>query len=285
MKRVAVITIAWVAWLAIPAGPARAVIIAEDGFDYALGELDGHSGGVGFAGTWSAMPAITEVADPGASLSYSSGSLSIDGGDRALLLTGDAATLASRGFSTPFASDEVFVRFLFRYSGSVLSDNTFAVFWHDDVATGDHTGRPNLGVKANRGSGSGSQDAVARLALSGSGQVYSTDLVPDLTYLIVGRLHRSVPGSGSHYDRFDLWVNPTGDLSSAPDATASGDGGVDAFDFIGIRTANTGGRSLWIDEIRYSDTWLEVIPEPGTGVLVGLGLAILGRRRRCARAS
>jgi hypothetical protein len=259
--------------------PGHAAIIAEEGFDYSLGELDGQSGGVGFAGSWAAATALTEVADPGTALAYTNGPLDIQGGNRALLLTDDAATAASRGFATSFTSDEVFVRFLFRYSG-VLSNNAFTVFWHDDVSTGDHTGRPNLGLKANRGDGSGSEDAVARLALSGSGQVYSTDMLPDVTYLIVGRLHRSVPGSGSNYDRFDLWVNPTGDLSGAPDATASGDGGVSAFDFIGIRTANTAGSSVWIDEMRYADVWLEAVPEPGTAVLVALGLGLLGARRR-----
>lgn len=265
-------------------GSGEATTLAYEGFEYAYGELDGQNGGTGFSGAWNANTAITEIADPGTPLAYAGGTAPVDGGSEALRITGDAANLAFRDLVTPVLADEVFVSFLFRYDGA-LDNNDFAVLWHDNVSTGSHTNRPNLGIKANQGDGSGTEDVVARLQLSGSGQVYAVDLVAGQSYFILGRLHKSTPGAGNDYDRFDVWVDPTAGASGTPDLTASGSGGLSGFGTIGIRAANIDvGDTFWIDEIRYASTFeAATVPEPATGFLVGAGLVGLAAVRRSRR--
>jgi len=267
------------------AGSSTATPLAYEDFSYAYGELDGGNGGMGFGGAWSANTAFTEIADPGIALSYSGGAALVDGGSSALRVTGNANNLAFRDLASPIVADEVFVSFLFRYDG-ILNDNDFAVLWHDNVSTGSHTTRPNLGIKANQGNGAGSEDVVARLQLGGSGQVYAVDLVAGQTYFILGRLHRSAPGAGNVYDRFDVWVDPTAGASGAPDLTAAGAGGVSSFGTIGIRTANIDAvDTFWIDEIRYAATFeAAVVPEPSIALLMGAGLAALSTKGRSRRS-
>ena len=264
----------------VQGAPARASAIAHEGFAYALGELNGQNGGSGFSGGWIANTAITEVDDPGISLSYAGGGTIVDGGSEALRITGNANDLAFRNLAVPAAADEVFVSFLFRYDGT-LDDNDFGVLWHDNVSTGSHTDRPNLGIKGNRGDGSGSEDVVARLQLSGSGQVYAVDLTAGQTYFILGRLHKTNPGASNDYDLFDIWVNPTAGTAGAPDLTASGAGAISGFDTIGIRAANIDvGDTFWIDEIRYAtDFTTATVPEPSTGLLLACGLIALAAPR------
>jgi hypothetical protein len=266
--------------------PARASTIAYEGFEYAIGELNGQDGGTGFAvGGWVANEAITHVDDPGVALSYSGGGTVVDGGSQALRITGNANDLAFRQLASATAVDEIFMSFLFRYDGA-LDDNDFGVLWHDNVSTGSHTDRPNLGIKSNRGDGSGTEDVVARLQLSGSGQVYAVNLVAGDTYFILGRLHKTTPGAGNDYDRFDIWVNPTAGTAGAPDLTATGVGSISGFDTIGIRTANIdAGDTFWVDELRYAtDFTTATVPEPSTGLLLASGLIALGRRRSSARS-
>lgn len=273
-----------VALLAV-AGPVHALRVAYESFDYALGELDGRSGGEGLSGSWQANVGVTEIADPGTPLTYSAGTISLDGGNRALRLTGSQDDAFHRTLTTAIDADSVYVSFLFRHEG-VLNDNDFLAIWHDDVATGSHTNRPNVGIKGNRGDGSGPEDVVARIQLAGSGQAYAAALQPGQTYLILGHLTRSVPGTGNDYDRFEIWVNPTADASGTPDLVATGAGTVASFSMIGGRTFGLdAGDVFWIDNLSYSTGttgFATAIPEAETALLLGvglIGLGVAGRRR------
>jgi hypothetical protein len=161
------------------------------------------------------------------------------------------------------------------------------VSWHDNASTGSHTDRPNLGIKGNRGDGSGTEDIVARLQLSGSGQVYAVDLNAGETYFILGRLHKSTPGVTNDFDLFDIWVNPTNGASGTPDLTATGTGTISSFNTVGLRTANIDGLdTFWVDELRYSTDFVSAtIPEPSSAVLFGLGMVGLAWRRSYEVAS
>jgi hypothetical protein len=266
---------------ALAAVPAHGVLLAYESFA-SLGELQGQSGGNGFTGVWSANTSLTQVADPGTPLVYAAPGILLDGGGGALQITGNSSNAVFRGL--PAVSDaEVWVAFLLRYSGA-LADNHFLVLWHDTAATGDHTARPNIGLKANRGDGSGSEDLMARIQLTGNAAAYSTDLAPDTTALVLGRLSKS-GGVGATYDTFDLWVDPAGIGLGAPDATVTGAGVVSSFSQVGVRVANidAGLDTFWLDELRYGTTAADVLiatPESGSGALLALGLALLAVRAR-----
>jgi hypothetical protein len=264
-------------------GASSATTLAREDFGYAYGELDGQSGGVGFAGAWTADTAATEVADPGTALSYAGGAELIHGGAEALLITGDNNNLAFRDLASAISADEIFVGFLFRYVGA-LDDNDFAALWHDNSGTGTHTSQPTIGIKANQEDGSGPEDVMARI--EGGSEAYFMDLSPGQTYFILGRLFKSSPGAANDYDRFDLWVNPTAGDSGSPDATSSGGGNTSSFGTIGLRGVNIdGGDSFWIDEIRYASTFESATaPEPSSSLLVMSGLIAMALRRRSPRA-
>ena len=282
-----------VSWLAnaLLAGavalPAAAVPLAGEDFSYAVGELNGQSGGLGFSGAWTASVGVTEVVDPGASLSYAvPGGALIDGGNRALLIEGtsNGDNILFRGLSSAVAADEIYVGFLFQVRAGSLGDNDFAVFWHDNAATGPHTAVPNIGLKANEGGG-GTDDLMARINLAGP-SAYSTNIAIGQTYYVVGRLSKSVPGAGNAYDRFALWVDPAA-VDPTADATSAFTGSLASFAMLGMRSANLDADDdLYFDGLRYGTTWNDVVPvpEPGTGALLAIGTAALAVWRRTRRA-
>jgi hypothetical protein len=261
---------------------AESAVIARDNFSYSVGELNGQNGGTGWSGAWAGVATVTEVVDPGVPLSYSSPGLGVNGGNRALEVDANAGNnnnAASRTLASAQSADTIYVSFLVRTSG-VFSGNDFGVFWFDNVATGSHTGAPNIGIKSD---GSGTLDFMSRLALGQ--EVYSTASVAETSYLVVGRLTKSIAGPGNNYDRFSLWVNPTAGDMNTPDATAVLGASVSSFSTVGIRTANLDpGDRILFDHFMLSTTFNEAvgIPEPASFILLGGAgalLALFGRRR------
>jgi len=270
--------------LAGMARPAAAVLLVQEDFSYAVGELNGQTGGLGFLGAWTAAVGPTQVVDPGTSLSYAvpGGSL-IDGGNRALLVEGtsNGDNILFRSLASPILADEIYMGFLFQVRTGSVGDNDFSVFWHDNAATGPHTGVPNLGLKGNEGGGGATNDLVARINLAGP-SAYSTNITVGQTYYVVGRLSKSAPGAANPFDRFALWVDPTA-VDPTPDATSAFTGSIASFGMLGMRSANLDSDDdLYFDGLRYGTTWNDVVlvPEPATGVLLAFGLAALAALRR-----
>lgn len=279
---------ALVALLLAAVGPAAGVLLVQEDFAYAVGELNGQAGGSGFSGAWTATVGPTEVIDPGTAVSYAiPGGAVVDGGNRALLVEGtsNGDNILFRSLASPISSDEIYVGFLFQARTGTIADNDFAVFWHDSAATGAHNGVPNLGVKGNEGGGA-SNDFVARINLAGPA-AYSTNITVGQTYYLVGRLAKSSPGAANFFDVFDLWVDPAA-VDPTPDATSAFTGSLASFSVLGMRSANLDASDDFLfDAIRYATTWQEVVPvpEPSTGVLFALGLAVLAARGRGPRRS
>lgn len=268
--------------------PAAAVQLVQEDFAYAVGELNGQASGSGFSGAWTATVGPTEVIDPGTALSYAiPGGGVVAGGNRALLVEGtsNGDNILFRSLASPISADEIYVGFLFQARTGTIADNDFAVFWHDSAATGTHVGVPNLGVKGNEGGGA-SNDFVARIDLAGP-TAYSTNITVGQTYYVVGRLAKSSPGAANLYDVFDLWVDPAA-VDPTPDATSAFTGSLASFSVLGMRSANMDATDDFLfDAIRYATTWQEIVPvpEPSTGVLFALGLALLAARGRGASRS
>jgi len=247
-----------------------ASMLASDDFLYnSPGELNAQNGGTGWAGAWSAVTSATQIVDPAVDLSD----------DKALQVTGNNNNAAYRQLASPFVGDSLFVSFLVQVGAGSLTANDFVALWLDTVTTGDHTSRPNIGIKSD---GSGANDVFVRTNGTGGSFVSPSNIGSTIgvTHQIVGRLSRSAPGN---YTSFDVWLDPLfGDLSS-PDAMFAGSAGISAVSYVGFRSANLdSGDSLLIDDLRLATEWQDVVsvPEPSTVALLGLGLLGVGLFRR-----
>ncbi len=248
--------------LALIAAPALAADeIAVELFDYDPGELDGQDGGEGWADAWRAVIGLARIIDTaGSNLEFEvpDGGVAADEG-QALELIGNADEIAYRELAEPESSDEVYISVLFRFDGTV-NNNDFLGIWFDEFLGGTHTTVPSIGLKGNQETGVGPLDLFARLSIRA--EAYSEDITPGETYLIVGRMSKSVPGEFEPYDQYDLWVNPAFEDDDSPEATSVGIAS-SQFSIIGIRVPNFGvdDRAL-IGRFRVGTEWEDVVPPP-----------------------
>jgi len=263
---------------------AFASVIAYDDFEsYSVGELDTANGGVGWSGSWNADTSISEVVDVSSnplSYTFSSGQ-SINGGDRALSITGNDNFAVDRGFSNS-EDDTILMAFLMRVdTGSSLQDNDFATVW---LGTGTFVGAPAVGLKANQGDGSGVDDLMGRI--DGNQEVYEGEAVIGDTYYLVARISKSDGLTASNYDTLEFWVNPEAGDEFTPDGVSTISGGIpfSTFSDMGIRSVNLdAGDNVLFDNFTYADSWTDIVPVPEPSSLIMLALSassfLLKRRR------
>lgn len=262
------------------AAPARATVIAADSFTYAAGTIVGQAGGTGWTGAWGGNNSVQVVSTPSTPLSFGN----INGGNKSLVVWGANNNVAYRTFPTQF--DTLYMRYLFRYTSSQNNGNEFAALWIDNNPPVEPTHsfkRVNMGLKMDRGPAPGTEDLMGRFDNTSTSEVYSPlNLNVGETYLLVGKLYKSVPGSLSPYDRFAFWVNPTGSEGSPLGVSSISGTTTSSFYWLGVRTANLPtGLAVWMDEMMLATSWNDVVPEPSSAImsLLVLGAGYLVRRR------
>jgi hypothetical protein len=253
---------------------ALATPIASDDFQsYGTGDLNTLNGGSGsWTSAWVASNTNATVVDPAIDLA----------GNRALRLVGNNDTAAYRSL-TAFTGNDLYISFLVQVpSGTSVDTNDFLSLWLENgVPSSSSTNRPNIGLKGNRGDGSGTDDVFVRTTGSSGSFVVGSNLSVDTTYHIVGHLYRSNPLG--NYTNFDAWLDPSiGDLA-VPEASFVGNAGINQINRIGFRTANLEATDkILIDKLMLGTAWNDVVTvsEPGMLALFGLGLFGLAAMRR-----
>lgn len=273
--------------LAVPAG-ASAALIAEDGFEsYSIGNLeDGDgvvpAGGSGnWNGTWDVLNTDrSAVQVVSRSMMYSNGSVTVNGGARALRLTpsndASSAIYVSRLFQSQGSSGPVYLSFLLE---NPTVENPTDDFFQVGLDSSVVNPRTSTGIADN------SSDAprlFARTTTSSSTTTFGASNIDASTiYLVVMKISDG-PTTGSNFDLVEVFVNPSSTVEGAPSFARSGSSGINSVAALIFRTArHEGGDSYYVDQIRIASTFEQaVIPEPASfGLLAGAGLLL--RRRRC----
>lgn len=255
-------------------------LYAHEPFTYPLGDLNTRNGGTGWNSAWGATTAFESVISPTPPLQYASGPALVEGGDRALAITGNAdPILATRTLRQTWSANDVYISFLLRWAQGTVNRNDFVALWLGN------SGGPSIGIKGDRDTANPSDpDIFARTSSSPTTTAYSTNITDDTTYFVVGHL---IKGGSGNYETYQLWVNPAYEDMSVPDAISTGNSGVSSFSLVGLRSVNLdSGEMVLLDELRLGTSWEDVfplnaaIPEPTSLGLLGLGLLALRRRFR-----
>lgn len=261
--------------------PAPAELVATDPFAYDAGRLQRADGGQGFEGEGPGWKASAR----GTAKVVSSG-LQARLGDQPL---GAGGAIEIRGFDDrdnplrrqlqqAYVGDELFVRFLLRYDADSIDlasgkknspdEGEFFVLWLDDIDGSDgathNTNVPNIGLHvATRGGGKGKNRFMVRIG--STNQAFTdVDVTGNRTYVIVGRLAKSIGGPRNAYDTFQIWVDPQPDERDRPLATSKNRRGVNLVQWIGFATGRKTEPAdrIVVDELALGSTWESVLGLP-----------------------
>ena len=226
-------------------GRGEAALIAEENFSYASGSLATDNGGAGWGGAWQVWFGSATVNNQQATVSGN--------------------TWAYRPLAAPLTlsvGDQVWFSFLGNETAPVTTYAGLSAFmgWNERGFVGDSTGAPNTWRIQPSGLPNGSQ-----LANSG---------VPaNAQSLLVERYAIGVGGAGT----MTLWVDPASAAQLVDQsAVAVGTFTAASMQFDTIRLASGNG-AMSFDDIRVGTTAMDVypsvaaVPEPGMGILFGLG--------------
>ena len=235
---------------------------------------------ISIAGAAQALPVLSSADALGWTLS--SGTAAVVAGPADGAITGEALRFtanndnaATRTLAQTISANRVTVQFDLQLDAGSIENNDFLGLW-----LGSSTG-PNIGLKGNCDGAAGCNGADLFVRTTGSGGNFTTPVLLGQTYHLFGLLEKV--GGSVNYNRYALWVNPTGaemaGLSGA-DAVFNGDSGISSFSTIGFRSVNLDqGDALLVDNLNIS-----TVPEPASTALAGLALlGVLATSRRRAR--
>ena len=188
-----------------------------------------------------------------------------------------ATTHCDVNLPAPSAENELFVRFLLRYDGDSIDEadagneedeGEFFVLWLDDIDGSDgalhNANTPNIGLHVpTSGPGAGKNFFMVRIG--SSRQAFTeVEVEGDRTYLVVGRLAKSVGGQRNEYDSFSIWVDPKDGDKLQPLATSRSPRGINLVRWVGFATGLKTEKQdrIVIDELAIGATWESVLGLP-----------------------
>jgi autotransporter-associated beta strand protein len=232
-------------------------VIAYDGFDYAVGDVTGASGGVGWTTAWNTTTdARVDTDVVNRSLSYVNGEIAIDGGDTALQIRANATfggQVVENAVSRELAeqSGDIWVGYLFQPSTGV-GNNEFFQLGLDQTAT-----NPRVSSVHMRSSGG---DMRLYTRIGGSTNSDTSGLTPATTesYFVVFHIYKD---SSSIYNKVDAYLNPTSLANPGTAvATVTSDSQMSVVDTFINRLARFDANDTYhIDELRIGTTYRDVV--------------------------
>lgn len=261
---------------------AHGGLLLEENFNgLSTGNLNGQNG-------WTAEAPMQVVTG---GLSYSNGSISIDGGANHATWTGaNSQPLASK----TFASQSGEVWFSLTFSVTITDNqNRFWFYVSDDADLADSGSFGQINNNSNAllgGTRIGSTQTAASTGIS-----FANTENLEVTFFLVGRFSKSTTDGTAavgDYDRMEVWVNPDSTTlgSSFAAISTTGSGITSGIDTFAISALGTGASTVLWDNLRIGTSQADVldvyaIPEPSAfAAFAGAGalLCALRRRRRAA---
>jgi hypothetical protein len=222
------------------------VLVAEGFEDYGLGTAVGQSGGSGmWTEPWRHLGLQTQQSVVESGLQYDAGGVKINGGERALEVTGGKpGGVLVRGFDK-VTEPEVYLRFLIQLTDDTLDAEDFVAVYFNEGVEGPQAGFTDTGVFFGR----------LFQSISPNAFVSAGSIEPRRTYLLVMKLERV----SERYSRVSFWVDPSRDAGGRPDAVAESpsDRCAEDLNALGFRIgkAMTHEDRVVFDEIVVADTW------------------------------
>jgi len=213
----------------------------------------------------------------GTAMTYTGGSISVDGGSQYLKISSSQADLPATTLgatlSTPMnpVNGSFYMSFLYRYDGSYTGG---------EVALASFTANATTQPGSDAWLGSGSQSFFARTSVgSATGLGAAGSVVNNTTYFMVAKY----TSNGTAWTGADLWLNPTSSTLGTPTAsTAVGSSTTVMGALLPFAQGLDSNDSFQIDRLQISTTLTDVIPEPSTWLLLAAsatGFVVFRRRR------
>jgi hypothetical protein len=259
-----------------PVGPSglAALIVDESYQGYSIGAITDNSVAGNATGISTANLRIngTNTASiVSGTMSYSNGSLSLNGGNQYLNLAGNntstgtlASTLAS---SIPVSGGSFYMSFLHRFTGGFNGGDIGYASFQTNAVNGSST------LMATGSNGNGS-----RTYLNGTNVSASSGFVSgQVNFFVVQYVTDGVNWTGAN-----VWVNPTSSTLGAASYTVSGATGTSTMVAVApLISGLDSGDSVDFDRLQIGTSAFDVIPEPSTWwLLAGAGTFVMVTHRR-----